>query len=126
MQHVHTLVANRREDASLGVSAAALGIVGRYPAKALVTLFGSLMRGGDIVTSNVPGSPTALYLGGAQILANFAFGPLSGHAVNVTLLSYCEEAHISVGLDPAAVPDQDVLLECLRAGFDEVIGCRPS
>ena len=125
MQAIRALVADRKSDASLGASAAALGVVGRYPARALVTLFGGLMRGGDIVTSNVPGSPTALYLGGAQILANYAFGPLSGHAVNVTLLSYCGEANLSVGMDPRAVPDQDVLVGCLRDGFDEVAGCQP-
>ena len=53
--------------------------------------------------------------------AQFPFGPMSGAAANITLMSYLDEAQIGVNVDPAAVTDPDVFVECLRDGFDEVL-----
>jgi cytochrome P450 len=46
-----------------------------------------------------------LYLAGARILANYPIGPRTGCALNVTLLSYCDELHMGLNIDPAAVTD---------------------
>src|SRR5664280_768205 len=43
-----------------------------------------------------------------------------GAAVNVTLFSHAGWCCIAVSCDRAAVPDNDVLVECLRAGFADV------
>ena len=56
-----------------------------------------------------------------QLEAFLTFGPLSGAAVNVTLFSLRDVANISVNADTAAVPDLDVLLKCLKQGFDQVL-----
>ena len=77
-------------------------------------------KGIDFVTSNVPGVPIPVFLAGARMEAQFAFGPMSGAAANITLLSYLDELQIGVNTDPAAVPDPDVFLHCLREGFDEI------
>jgi diacylglycerol O-acyltransferase len=50
----------------------------------------------------------------------FAFGPMTGAAANVTLVSYVDHAHIGVNTDPAAIPDPAVFRDCLAEGFDEV------
>ena len=50
-----------------------------------------------------------------------AFGPTIGTAVNLTLLSYNGACCVGVTIDNAAVPDPDVLVECLRDGFEEVL-----
>ena len=42
-------------------------------------------------------------------------------ALNVTLMSYCETCYVAVNIDTGAVPDPDVLMGCLRDGFDEVL-----
>ena len=47
----------------------------------------------------------------------FPFGPLAGAAVNVTLLSNCDDVHLGINYDLAAVPDPEVLLDCLRRGI---------
>jgi diacylglycerol O-acyltransferase len=83
-------------------------------------VFGSLLRGIDFVTSNVPGVPIPVFFGGARMEAQFAFGPMAGSAANITLLSYLDEVQIAVNSDPAAVPDSDVFVNCLREGLDEV------
>ena len=53
----------------------------------------------------------------------YAFAPPAGAAVNVSLISHCDTCCIGVVTDTTAVPDADVLLECLREGFDELLAC---
>ena len=58
---------------------------------------------------------------GARVLSQFPFGPMAGAAANITLLSYVDDLNIGINTDPAAVPDPEVLLECMQEGFDEVL-----
>jgi hypothetical protein len=62
-----------------------------------------------------------VFSAGARVERLYAFGPPSGAAFNVTLISHTETCCIGVVIDTTAVPDADVLMECLRAGFDEVL-----
>jgi len=75
----------------------------------------------DVMASNVPGSPVDLYLGGAKVEQIIPFGPRGTAALNLTLLSHVESVNIGVNMDPGAFPDAGVLLDCLRAGFDETL-----
>jgi hypothetical protein len=51
----------------------------------------------------------------------YVFGPTTGSAVNVTLLSYRGTCCVGFTVDAGAVPDGDVLMECFRQGFEEVL-----
>lgn len=81
----------------------------------------SILRRVDFLASDVPGIPVPVWVGGARLLAQYAFGPTIGAAVNVTLMSYVDTCAIGVDVDTGAVPDPDLLHECLVAGFDEVL-----
>ena len=83
-------------------------------------LFGGMLKAIDVVTSNVPGAPFDIYVAGARLRANFAYGPLSGAACNFTLLSYGERIHLGISTDRAAVPDPGDFLDCVRDGFTEI------
>jgi diacylglycerol O-acyltransferase / wax synthase len=120
MLAVRELVAEQRAEPALASTDAIAGVLNRLPTMVVTQLFGSMLKGVDFITSNVPGTPVALYVAGARIEANFPFGPRSGAAANVVLLSYIDELHIGVNTDPAAVPDPDVFLACLEEGFEEV------
>ena len=82
---------------------------------------GSIFKHVDFIASDVPGFPESVYLAGAKVSRHVAFGPTTGTALNLTLLSYCGRCSIGVNMDTSAVPDPDRLVECLRAGFDEVL-----
>ena len=82
---------------------------------------GSMLKHVDFLASNVPGFPIPIYLSGARVLGYYPFGPTIGAAVNVTLLSYVDTCCIGVNCDTAAVPDVEVLVRCLREGFEEVL-----
>jgi WS/DGAT/MGAT family acyltransferase len=84
-------------------------------------IVGSMFKHVDFLASNVPGFPIPIYLAGARVDGYYPFGPTIGASVNVTLLSYVDRCCIGVNCDTAAVPDPDVLVACLREGFDEVL-----
>jgi diacylglycerol O-acyltransferase / wax synthase len=94
--------------------------VNTLPAALVVPAFEHIMRGIDVVVSNVPGSPIPLYVAGARSIGNFGFAPRAGAAVNITVISHLDELHIAINSDPAAVPDPDVFAACLEESFDDV------
>jgi len=83
--------------------------------------FGAMLKGSDFVTSNVPGSPFPLYVAGAELERMYPFGPLSGTAANVTLLSHCDTCCIGINADAVAIPDAPEFAASVEAGFAEVV-----
>jgi WS/DGAT/MGAT family acyltransferase len=121
MRVLGDLVRRQRGEPALALTEPLAGLLFRLPATMSTGLFGAMLKGVDFVTSNVPGVPIPIFLAGAQMEAQFAFGPMTGAATNVTLLSYVGEVQIGVNSDPAAVPDGDVFVACLEDGFTELL-----
>jgi hypothetical protein len=90
------------------------------PAAIVVPFVSQVVRGIDVVVSNVPGSPVAVYVAGARSLQNFGYSPRGGAALNVTMISHGDELHVGISSDPAAIPDPDTLVSCLQDSFDEL------
>jgi hypothetical protein len=104
-----------RSEPALGAAAQLTGILAALPTALLVNLARSQSSTIDFATSNLRGSPVSLYVGGAEIEANFPMGPRSGVPLNVTLLSYRDSLDMGLNLDPAAITDPAALL----GAFDE-------
>lgn len=85
-------------------------------AAGVTTLTGRL----DLAVSNITGSPLPLGLCGQNVTAVVPFGPLSGCAINVTLLSVAGTVHIGVATDPAAVDHPDELCRDLSAALTTI------
>jgi diacylglycerol O-acyltransferase len=100
-------------------------VLNQLPTALTTSFFGAMLKGGDFVTSNIPGASVPVYLAGAQLDRMYAFAPLSGTALNVALISHCGTCCIGVMSDAAAVPDPEVLLEHLEAGFVEIRNLAP-
>ena len=82
---------------------------------------GAILRHVDFLASDVPGVPTRVYLGGAAVRMQYAFGPTIGAAVNVTLMTYVDTCALGINVDTGAIPDFEVFRACLVEGFDEVL-----
>jgi hypothetical protein len=121
MRHIRALVQQQRGEPALALTDPLAGLLRRLPTTVSTGVFGSMLKGVDFVTSNVPGVPIPVYLAGARMEAQFPFGPMSGAAANITLMSYLDEAQIGVNVDPAAVADPDDFVAGLRASFDELV-----
>jgi WS/DGAT/MGAT family acyltransferase len=118
---VGQLVRDWRAEPALQMTSTLAGILNRLPTSTTTALFGGMLKCCDFVTSNVPGAPVTVYSAGARAERLYAFGPPSGAAFNITLISHCEVCCLGIVIDTTAVPDPDVLVDCLRRGFDEVL-----
>ena len=114
---VHRRAGKVRDERSLPYTqliAGALNLMPRW-------YIGSILRHVDFLASDVPGIPVPVFLGGARVLTQYAFGPTIGAAVNVTLLTYVDVCSFGINVDTGAIPDYDVFYDCLVEGFDEVL-----
>jgi hypothetical protein len=126
MHQLGELARKWRAEPALPVSNIIAGVLNRLPVAATTAVFGSMLKGVDLVVTNVPGLPTPVYLAGAEVLRHYAFAPPSGAACAIALMSHGDQACIGVNVDASAVPDPDVFTDCLRQGFHEVLAGAPT
>jgi WS/DGAT/MGAT family acyltransferase len=75
----------------------------------------------NVVISNVPGPPVALYMAGARMLTNYpASIVVHGMALNMTVQSYEHSLDFGLMADGAAMPDVRELAEAIRVAFDDL------
>jgi WS/DGAT/MGAT family acyltransferase len=110
-----------RDEPAVGLTDALATVLNQLPTRVTTAFFGSMLKGSDFVTSNVPGSPFPLYVAGAELERLYPFGPLSGTAANVTLLSHCDTCCIGINTDTLAIPDAHDFSKSVEAGFSEVL-----
>jgi WS/DGAT/MGAT family acyltransferase len=121
MEMVGELVRGWRAEPALAMTGTLAGVLNRLPTSVTTSLFGAMLKCCDFVTTNVPGAPVPVFVAGARVERFYAFAPPAGAAVNVALISHCDTCCIGVVTDTAAIPDPDVLVACLRDGFDEIV-----
>lgn len=117
MAETHRRCEAVKSDRSLPFTNAIAGSLNLLPR----AYIGGMLKHIDFLASNVPGIPIAFYLAGAKVTQFYGFGPTIGAALNITLMSYCGTCYIGFNIDTGAVPDPDVLMNCMRDGFDEVL-----
>ncbi|MGO9342223.1 MAG: wax ester/triacylglycerol synthase domain-containing protein [Acidimicrobiales bacterium] len=120
MVRMRDLVIAQRSEPALDLAKPIAGLLNRLPGFATAALFGGMLKAVDVVTTNVPGAPRPVFIAGARVDANFGYGPLTGAACNITLLSYIDELQVGISTDPAAVPDPGVFVACMQDGFAEI------
>jgi diacylglycerol O-acyltransferase / wax synthase len=84
-------------------------------------ILGGMMKGVDVLASNVPGPNFALYVAGVKVERFHAFGPPAGAALNVTLFSYDGTVNLGITTDQSAITDRAVLLRCLDEAIADVL-----
>lgn len=114
---VHERTERARSEKSLAYTQLIAGVLNLAPR----LYVSSALRNVDVIASDVPGFPRPVSLAGARVRMQYAFSPTLGAALNVTLLSYVDTCAVGVNVDTGAVPDFDVLFDCLVAGFDDVL-----
>ncbi|MGO8824304.1 MAG: wax ester/triacylglycerol synthase domain-containing protein [Acidimicrobiales bacterium] len=106
-----------RTERSLAFTEAIAGALNFVP----TAFVGSMLKHVDFLASDVTGFPDPIFLCGARVTDYSAFGPTIGAALNATLFSYNGSCCIGITVDTTAVPDHELLVECLAEGFTEVI-----
>lgn len=81
----------------------------------------------NIICTNVPGPPMALYLLGRKMLAWYPYVPIGGEmGVNCAILTYNGTAYFGFSCDIHAVPDAEQLEKFVRTSFAELHASRGS
>jgi diacylglycerol O-acyltransferase len=76
----------------------------------------------NLLVTNAPGPQTARYLGGARLLEAYPVAPLSkGQALSVGITSYDGKVFFGLFGDRDAMPDLDVLGQCLLDALEELL-----
>jgi len=83
-------------------------------------IIGGMMKGVDVLASNVAGPPCPLYLAGEHVEEFYAFGPPAGAALNITLFSYDNTVHLGVTTVAAAVESRRHFMSCLDEAITEM------
>lgn len=121
MAALRELVATQRAEPALGMVEPMARVLNQLPTSMSTGLFGSMLKGVDLITSNVPGAPFPIYVAGAMIEGLYALGPMAGAAANITLVSYRDDMMIGVNVDPAAITDPDLFVAGYRDAWDDVL-----
>ncbi|MET8425506.1 wax ester/triacylglycerol synthase domain-containing protein [Nocardia sp. NPDC004860] len=105
-----------KHEPAIPFSNAVAATFNRLPVGLLTEMFKHV----DFVASDVRGSPVDLYLAGAKVDRIYPFGPTTGTAFNITLISHVATCCIGINFDIGAVPDPEVLTDCIATGFRTV------
>jgi hypothetical protein len=117
MRQLHPLLLAARTEPALPVSTVVYRLLCTLPNPLATVIAGGLMKGTDIAATNVPGPPFPVYVAGARVTRLVPFAPKGGASVNVALMSYDGTAFLGITIDPAAVTDPDLLVDCLSAAL---------
>jgi WS/DGAT/MGAT family acyltransferase len=110
-----------RHEPAVGMTDVLATTLSHLPSAVTTSLFGSMLKGVDFVATNVPGSRDRCWLAGAEVLEFYGFGPPSGSALSVALVSHVDSCCIGINVDTAAIDDPDLLRTSLEEGFAEVV-----
>ncbi len=79
-------------------------------------------RGHQIVITNVPGPQDPVYMAGMEVAEVYPCVPLSGHrAISIGVTSYRGRMFFGIVADREAVPDVDVLAQCIEDALAELV-----
>jgi WS/DGAT/MGAT family acyltransferase len=121
IQRLSPLLRQARTEPALVLSDTVYRVLTALPQSAATSVSAGMMKGCDLAVTNVPGPPIGLYSAGARVDLIVPFAPKGGAAVNIGLMTYNGIAVVGINIDTRAVPDPEVFVEHLRAGFDEVL-----
>jgi WS/DGAT/MGAT family acyltransferase len=113
-------------DSGRAVAAGRLAEIGGFAPPTLHSLGARVAQGlsrrlFNLVVTNVPGPQQPLYAAGARMLASYPVIPLArGHALAIGLTSYDGRVYYGLNADREALPDVDVLAQCLEDALVEL------
>ncbi len=106
-----------KQETALITAESLAGVIAGLPTAVLVGMTRTQTRTIDFAASNLRGSPVPLYLAGARILGSYPLGPRTGCALTVTMLSYCDDVHMGLNIDPAAIADTGAFMDDVRDAY---------
>ncbi|MCC2657914.1 MAG: hypothetical protein K0Q76_3022 [Panacagrimonas sp.] len=121
VRHIQEFVRETRAEPALDVMIRMMPVVTRLPIAAITAMTADFTAAQDAQISNVPGIPYPVYMAGAEITQFWPFAPVPGCGMMIVMMSHNGRCCIGINSDRAAVTEPELLIECLRAGLDEIV-----
>lgn len=126
---VHDIVTELKSEVhGSGMFNAMAGVMNMLPTSVMTAVSRNRAGHVDFGTSNVPGAPCPVYVGGAKVLEVWPLGPVGATSFLVVLLSYNGTVFLGFTLDSHAVKEPEKLRDMMRSAFADLIaagGGRP-
>jgi WS/DGAT/MGAT family acyltransferase len=110
-------LAQARREPALRVATTLAAAVGRLPARVLLPALHAQAESVDFAATTLPGLRRSRHVCGSRIEDLYPFGPRLGCPMNITAFGRGEGLDIGVALDPMAVSEPELLVECLEEAF---------
>ncbi len=85
------------------------------PSGLTTSIVAGMVKGSDVVLTDVPGPKEEIVIAGAKVQSVFPFAPVGGAALNFALMSYAGRACFGLTVDTTAVADPERMLELFDA-----------
>ncbi|HRH85243.1 MAG TPA: wax ester/triacylglycerol synthase family O-acyltransferase [Rubrivivax sp.] len=121
IRHVQRFVKQTRAEPALDAMIRLTPVLSRLPITLVTRMMAGFTESQDAQISNIPGIPDTVYLAGAEVTHYWPFAPAPGCGMMITMLSHNGRCCIGINSDTAAVTEPELLVECLRAGLNEVL-----
>ena len=115
---VRSRLTDAKGEAAIGAAEGLAMLFTGLPTALLVAMTRAQTRTTDFAAANLRGSPVPLYIAGARVIASYPFGPRTATALNATVMSYCDDLHMGLNIDPAAIADVKAFISDIDASFD--------
>jgi hypothetical protein len=110
-------LARARSEPAVRLTNGLASAISHLPTRVLLPALHAQANSVDFVATSLPGIRQSRQLCGATIEGSYPFGPRLRCLANVTASGNEDRLDIGIGLDPVAIAEPDVFIECLTAAF---------
>jgi diacylglycerol O-acyltransferase len=110
-----------RAEPALRLAATLASTISYLPAQVLIPALQAQAGTVDFVATAIPGLRGSGRICGARIETSYPFGPRLGCPVNLTAFGNNDRLDVGIALDPAAITEPSVFLECVDDAFTELV-----
>lgn len=110
-------LARARREPAVPLAGTLASAVNRLPERLLLPALQAQANSVDFVATAIPGVRGARHICGATVEQSYPFGPRLGRLVNLTGFGNDDRLDIGIALDPVAIIDPEMFLECLLGAF---------
>jgi WS/DGAT/MGAT family acyltransferase len=110
-----------RVEPVLRLADALASTISRLPPQVLIPALHSQAGTVDFVATAIPGLRGSGRICGARVETSYPFGPRLGCPANLTAFGNKDRLDIGIALDPAAISEPEIFLECLDEAFATLV-----
>ncbi len=115
-------LARSRREPALHATEILASAISYLPTRVLMPALRAQAKSVDFVATSLPGVRRGQHICGAEIEASYPLGPRLGSLMNITAFGIDDRLDIGMGLDPVAISEPAVLVECMLEAFQSFVG----